>query len=788
VREFPVRRNERLPTLGDDEAELVYIPASEEPQLRDYWKMLRKRRRLVVLVLAAALGTGVLVTALTTPQYTAQVTLKIDATGPSVTGLGGDQAAGDATYFQTQIALLKSRALAARVIKELSLESHPKFVYVPTIMDQLRRQVVGPLDSSLKRLSKRVAALSDSAPTPEAQPEAQRPPTKFEMGVDPGLTGRYLKLLDVKPMAGTSLATAMLTTVSPRLSQEMAAAHAANFIRMNLETRFDLTKEAREFLEKKLAELKVKVVKSEEALQRFRQKYGVVSMDGSQNIVVNRMVELNRRLTEAKAKRIELESLTRAVKDKNFEYLSQIIGNNQIIQLKGRLESLEAEQARLATVFKSDHPRLLELKQQINEARRRLRLEIGNVVRGVETDYAAARSQEAALQAEAERQQQAALDVKELAVEYTLLQGELDANRAIYDNVAKRLNETSISNDSPISNIQIIEQAERPSSPSSPNAVLNMMLASALGLFLGVGLAFLLEHFDSSMRTPEDVWRAVAVPTLGVVPHLRALARREYGFDRRLKGSPMRHLAHRWGASGQSASAQLMLVQHPLSFLAESYRTIRTTLLLGHAERSPRVILITSAHPGEGKTTITLNLGIALAQSGRSVVVVDADLRKGNCHSHLGLQNRRGLTHLLTDSLPLDICVQSTAVDRLSLLPRGGLPPNPTELLGSNEMQEMLAALRQRFDFVLVDTPPSMAISDAAVLSVLCDGVLLALRNQSTSTDAARHVVERLQAVGAQILGAVLNGINIQEPYYDDYRHSYSSYYAAAQKEAEGQR
>jgi capsular exopolysaccharide synthesis family protein len=271
-----------------------------------------------------------------------------------------------------------------------------------------------------------------------------------------------------------------------------------------------------------------------------------------------------------------------------------------------------------------------------------------------------------------------------------------------------------------------------------------------------------------------------------VVPHLKTLTRYEYGVGRRLKGLPLRHLADGWAAGGQSFSPALMVAHHPLSLLAESYRTIRTILLLGQSDRSPRVILITSAYPAEGKTTITLNLGIALAQSGRSVVVVDADLRQGNCHSFLGLRNHRGLTHMLTDSLPLDVCVQSAAVTGFSLLTRGAVPPNPTELLGSNEMQELLAAVRQRFDFVLIDTPPAIAISDAMVLSALCDGIVLVVRNQDT-TDTVRHVVERLQAVGAPILGAVLNGINLRDPYYAVYRHYYSSYHAAAQKKAEDQ-
>jgi polysaccharide biosynthesis transport protein len=784
VREIPPRRQQYLPPPGEAETELVYAPASEEPHLRDYWRMLAKRRSLVILVLAAMIVVGILVTALSPRLYTASVTLKIDMSVPPVTGTTTAAAEGGGRsdeYYQTQLALLKSRALAAKVIKSLDLPSNPNFVSSRDPISYLKTQVWRPLVSAATYVSDFLSPPQRGGST---RADGSRP--EFELGVHPGYVSRYLSFLKVTPVRNTSLATVEFTTVNPRLSQQLAAAHAANFIRMSLETRFELTNEAREFLEKKLAELKVKVEKSEAALQQFRQRHGVVSLDGSQNIVVERMVDLNRRLTEARTKRIELESLVRSIKDKNVEHLSEVIGNGLIVQLKGRLEGIEAEQARLATIFKPDHPRVIELRQQIDEARRRLKLEISNVVRGVESDYSSARAREVALQDEAARQQQAALNLKEMEVQYTLIQGELDANRTLYDNVVKRLNERNISSDSPVTTIQIVEPAELPLVPSFPQIPLNMMVATTLGLLLGVGVAFLVEHFDSTMRTPDDVWRTTAVPTLGVVPHLKEIARREYGRGR-LPSRDVRRLAHRWAMGGQALSPALMMAHHPLSFAAESYRTIRTVLLLGQAESPPRVILVTSAHPGEGKTTITLNLGIALAQSGRSVVVVDADLRKGNSHSHLGVQNRHGLTHLLADDLPLDVCLQNTAVAGFSLLTRGSTPPNPTEILASSEMQELLAVLRQRFDFVLLDSPPAIAISDAMVLSVLCDGVLVVVRNQNTSTEAVRHVVERLQAVGAPILGTVLNGINIRDPYYADYRHYYSSYYSAAQKNSDGQ-
>jgi polysaccharide biosynthesis transport protein len=551
---------------------------------------------------------------------------------------------------------------------------------------------------------------------------------------------------------------------------------------MNLETRFELSKEAREFLDKKLAELKVKVGQSEEALNRFRKANGVVSMEGNENIVVERMVDLNRRLTEARAKRIELESVSRTVKDKNFTYLSQVIDNQLIVQLRTSIEGLEAERAKLSTIYKSDHPRLQELDKQISQAQQRLNLEIRKVVRTIESDYAAARAREAALQADTDRQQQAALNIKELAVQHTLLQGEFEANRTIFASVLKRLNETSVSTNSPLSNIQLTESAEIPRYPSSPQTQRSLILASVFGLFLGVGLALVLEHLNSSVRTPEEVWRAVNIPTLGAIPHWRSLRRREYGYKRLPGNSPLRFIAHSNGEEDQAFSHTLVASHHPFSLIAESYRMIRSGLLLTQTDQPVQVVLLTSSRPSEGKTSVTLNLAITLAQSGRQVVVVDADLRAGNCHALLGLNNRYGLVHLLNDDLPLDTVLQRTAVEGLYLIPRGPVPPDPAQLLGSNSMKEVLEGLRARFDLVLLDSPPAIAVSDALMLSVQSDGVLLVLRAQKTPAIAVQRVVERLEAVGAQLIGTVLVGADMRHPDYAEYRHYYKSYYAAAHK------
>jgi succinoglycan biosynthesis transport protein ExoP len=776
-------RQQRPPAMAHPDAtpaiEYIVNPQPEEPRLRDYWKILVKRRRLIVVIFLVAFGIGAFITVRSTSLYTASATVRIEPPSPPMMG-GGDASPVSDEYFQTQVALLKSRALAAQVIKTLTLERNANFVVSRNPIDQLRDWVMGNIETLL---TSALETLNLAPPQKKASPSTG----EAESGVHPRFINRYLHFLTVAVVPNTQLVKVSFTTIDPDFSQELANAHATGFIRLNLATRFELTKEAREFLEKRLAELKVKVGQSEEALNRFWKAHGVVSLEGNDNVIVDRMVDLNRRLTEARSKRIELESLAKIVKDKNSASLTQIIDNNLIVQLRGRLEALEAEQARLATIFTSNHPRLVELDQQVTQARQRLNLEIRNVVRSIESDYAAARAREAALQAEADRQGQAALNLKELGVQHTLLQGELEANRSIYASVLKRLNETSVSTDSPLTNIQIVEPAEIPLGPSSPQTLRTLFLASALGLFCGVGLALLLERSTSVFRTPEEVWRSLAVPTLGTVPHWRSLRRREYAYNRLPKNSPLRHLTNASVGEDRALSQTLIASQHPFSLISESYRTIRSSLLLTQMEQPLRVVLLTSARPGEGKTSVTLNLALTLAQSGRRVVVVDADLRAGNCHRMLGVSNRRGLADVLSNSLPLEEVLQRTAVDGLFFIPRGAIPPYPADLLGSGTMEGVLQTLREGFDLVLIDSPPAIAVSDAELLSVQCDGVLVVLRAQKTPAETVQRMVERLETVGARILGTVLVGVDFRLPDYADHRYYYSSYYSATHKRTKEQ-
>ncbi len=791
MREISSRRVPPPLRLESSEAEYVYPSAAEEVHLRDYWKIVVKRRRLALVILLAVFIPGAYCVLTATRLYIATATLKIEPQYPTVTGVAEMlrmEVSGQSEYYQTQIALLQNRTLAAKVISDLQLEKNPAFtrarVVLPNPLTRFQNWFFGLLNPIINY----VASFFEAPPLDEGkinstQASGSTPSSTVKQNIavtpESKYTGQYRSFLKVQPLKGTRLVDVQFSTPDPKLSQQLANEHAARFIRLNFETRYELTNEAREFLDKKNAELKEKLERSEDELNRFRQEHGVVSLEKGENIVVDRLVDLNRQLTLARAQRIEAESLYKSVENKSTLSLSQVINQGLVPPLRSSVLTLEAEKVKSSTVFKPDHPRMIELNQQITEARRALNAEISSVVRGIQQSYGAARAKEQALDAEAQKQQKAALELKEIGVAYAVREEEVKVNRALYESVLKRLSETSVANDLAISNMQISQFAERPNFPSSPNVPLYLILIAGLGTFLALGLVAVVEYFDSGVSTPQHVWRAVELSTFGVVPDLNSFSRGLLGYSRHFLAAAPKNKALPSPAFNASLPSQHLLLSYdPLSVTSEAFRTIRTSLLFAQPEKPPQVILVTSPSPNEGKTLTTLNLGIALAQDGHRVLVIDADLRRGCCHAHLRIWNRDGLSNVLAGNLSLQQAIKKTTVERLSLLSRGICPPNPSALLGSQMMRRLLDEIRESYDFILIDSPPAIAVSDAAILSVFADGVLLVFHAKRTTEAAARQAIERLDGVRANFLGVVLNGIDLGNPDYSYYKNYYGSHYA----------
>lgn len=789
--------------MGQPSDTAEFFPEKEEAHLRDYWKVVVKYRRLIIIVFMVVFGFGAYIISGATRMYKAAATIQIDPQNPQFIRieevLNLEVQSGD--YFGTQHELMKSRALAAKVITELRLESNRAFTSIPIISPDPIKWLNSKFFGNLQSFFNYISAPAKSSAPKSAQIVAKNepsPPIRIEessstkqnaiSNVNPGLIGRYLSFLRVEPMRGTRLVRIVFITPDPYLSQQLANAHADSFVRMNLETRFELTKGARVFLDKKLAELRSKVGESEAELGAFRKAHGVVSMDRGENLIVERMIALNGSLTTARIKRIELESLRQIIQNKNVNEISEVMTNATIQQFRAAIELLTAEQVKLSTVFKPDHPRMVELSTRLTETRQRMKLAIDEVVRRIETDYASARNKEASLDAEAQRQKDAAIDLQGLGVKYSVLQGEVTANQKLYGSVQARLNETTISNDLPVSNMQVTELADSPGDLSSGGQQLTFLTGTAsAALFLGVALAFCLAYFDSTFSSPDDVWRFLYVPTLGVVPELISLRNGPHPSLQLPKEPFRRLLTYVRARRADSLSKDLIVSPEPRSILSESYRSIRTALLFSQPETPPQTVLFTSPGPAEGKTVTTLNLAIALAQSGKSVLVIDADMRKGRCHKLLRLPNDRGLSNVLSGNLTLEESLQETEVPGLSLISRGVVPPNPADLLGSRKMSEVLEILRSRFEFILLDAPPVIGVTDASVLSAFCDGVVLVVHKKKTNRFSAREAVQTLESVRGHMLGVVLNGIDIRDPNYASYRYYYSSYYASVNAETENQ-
>jgi succinoglycan biosynthesis transport protein ExoP len=781
-------RSRYLPGPEPIEAEYVHSADTDEVELRYYLNVLIKQRRLLVLVFLTVFIIGAYFTLTATRLYEASSVLKIEPQNPSVTGVGEmlrlSDSGGQYDYYQTQFKLLQSNTLAAKVITDLKLKSNDTFmtaeVKSPNPAVRVRNWLSGQMSFLVSLLPFRPDASEEEAVNAELARNVQSAsgnsaPAIPQVAIT--IIERYKQFLEIRPVNNTRLVEVVFSTPSRGLSQALADAHARRFIQLSLESRFALTKEARDFLDGKNAELKQKLERSEDALNRFRQTYGVVSMEKGENIVVDRLVDVNRQLTAARAQRIEAESLYKVVENKSTQFLSQVVTQGMVPSLRSNLLALESEKVKLSSMFKPDHPRMIDLSQQITEMKRSLATEIGNVVRGIQEGYIAARSKEQAVEAEAQKQQKTALNLKEVGVQYAVLDEEVKVNRTLYESVLKRLNETTISNDLAISNMQVTQNAERPTRAITPNTPLSLVVAALVGLCLGIGVVFIRECLDSSLDTPQHVWRAVALNTYGVIPDLNTFKKRFLGHNNGSREKLLTKSAALPRGEGSNGAKELIVSHHPLSILTDSYRSVRTALLFSQPEKPPQVILLTSPSPGEGKTVTTLNLAIALAQDGHNVLVIDGDLRKGTCHSRLGITNHRGLSNVLTGNLTLEEAVRATSINRLSLLSRGVRSPNPTDLLGSQKMRQILNELRKSFSFILIDSPPAIAVSDAAVLSVISDGVLLVFHGEKTTTASARQTMERLDAVRAPFLGVVLNSVNLGNPEYAYYRYYYGSDY-----------
>ena len=757
IRRTRQARKAQLTVLAED------VDSNIQDDLQQYWRIIRKHWGLVLAVPAVFVALAVLRDAMTTPLYTATSTVLIRNAPPpllenaTVTIVSQGSSSDSGSDDQTQLQLLKSKSLATRIIAAEGLMDDPSFLGAPSV------GLTGIVRSAVKQwLKKHFPDFWMNANKKPASPRGHLSDAR-------SLAGAYLSKLHVSPIPNTQMVQLSFTTSDPKLSARLANAHAREFISWGIDMNSHESEEAEHFLEAKLAQTREQLEASEAAVNRYRHDKGIIpgtiSTNGRENGLLDRLNKLSEDLEQAHLQTITMGTQVSMIKDGHQDALPAVIENNLVQKLKEQVDSDEAEYATLSSRFKPDYPPLQQIQRKIKEKRNILNIEIRNAEDDVRARYFATQQREATLQRNLEQEKAYAFGLNDSAIRYLILEREADTNRELYNALLKRIKDLTVIADVHASNVSVVDTAEPPGGPSSPDTHRDALTALILGLAVGVGLAFLMDLLDNTLKDSREVERYLRLPNLALIPETPKARESLY---------PAAEPVDPKLLNGSYKNQAIVSYNGRYSLLGEAYRNLRTGLMLSRAGSHPRLTLITSAVPEEGKTTISVNTAIVLAHAGGRVLLIDADLRIPQCHRRLGVGNSRGLTDVLTGLATPEECTQPTAVDNLFLLTSGQTPPNPSELLSSPQMRHALEHLTHSFDHIIIDSPPALPVSDPVVLSQLVDGVVLVAAGSKTPKQQVKAALARLRHAHAKVFGIVLNRIKIHKV---DYFYPYYKYY-----------
>jgi capsular exopolysaccharide synthesis family protein len=720
----------------------------KEIHLRDYWRIISKRRWTVITVFIIILVTTTIVTLRKTPIYKATIKLQIDSENPNVISIDEvmNVSPSDRDYNQTQYKLLQSRKLAKAVIQELQLDKSPEFI-----------SEGGGEPSALNpiRILSSIFGAGDGPSAPEGEDTAKMSK----------LITAFLKRLKVEPERNTRLVNVSFTGKSPEIITRIANSHARLFIEQNLLLKATASTEAIEWLDQHLGQLKKKVEESEADLHRYKEENKIVSLEEKQNIIVQRLSELNTAVTQAKTERISLETLYNQIikyagKEAVIESLPSVINNKLIQELKAKYITLQAEHRKVSQKLGNKHPHIIEITSEMRIIRDKIQSEVKKIINSIKTEYEIALAQETVLKEALEEQKKEAMELNQKAIRYGVLKREAESNAQVFNMVLNRLKETDLTRGLKASNIRIIDPAEVPQRPIKPNKGLNIFLAAIVGLMGGIALALFVEYLDDTVKTPEDLKRYFDIPFLGPIPH--------HDFEQ--------HKIQKY--------PELITHFDPKSRISEAYKGLRTSILFSMPGEGGKSILVTSAGPKEGKSLTVANLAITLGQTGNRVCILDCDMRKPRLHKIFRIPDEPGLSSILVGQATPDQVIQNGFIPGVKVVPCGQKPPNPSELLGSTRMQVLIKTLKKDYDYIIIDSPPLAAVTDSMLLARISDGICLVIKGGDTSREVISRGVDLLINAHANILGAVINNIDVaKKTYYYYYQYYYYNYYGDEWKE-----
>jgi len=726
----------------------------------EYWTVVLKRKWTVIAFALAVFSTVTLFSFLAKPMFTAKGTLLIERE-PNF--LSFEQAFQLETfnddYFQTQFKLLQSRSLADETINRMKLYENAKFAGKP----------------------------KNGAPA--------------DVRSDPVFRNRlftvFMSRLGVSPVRQTRLVEVSFKDGNPKFAAEILNTLFDAFIDMSVQKKYLATEQASEFLTNQITAISAEIAQNERKLQEYGVDKNIIALSDTETTVIEKLGELNKALTDAQIALIQNETYYNEIKIATPDYIPAAISNNPLIQrLREEYVRLSREYSKRQETFLSDYPEMQRLKAELETAKTTLDDETKTLIKGAYGDYQAAFRKYQSLNAVFNRQKQEANQLNSNAIQYNGLKIEIQNKKSLLDQLLKRQSETGISarlKGLRTSNIWIVDRAEPPAYPSSPKKRLNMVLALLVGLFGGLGLAFLFERLDNSVKSSEDVEKFTGLASIGIVPSFSTDGLKK-GYGDSWGKSPKKQTKLGKSlepnsvpeATAEPASFELIAHFAPGSSYAEHFRTIRTTLLLAAPDSKLKTLAVTSALPQEGKTTTISNLAVTFAQTGRRVLIIDADLRNPGQHRIFKIKNLNGLTNYLAGGMELKGILHATDIPRLFLINAGPVPPNPLELLGSDKMALLLDELKASFDYILIDTPPILAVSDAIVLGPKIDGMILVVWGGKTSREDFRRAQEKLGIHKIKTTGVIINNLPIRDYEYSNMGRYYKYYHSVGASDKGG--